>query len=506
MNQTNENLTFPLFLYEYAILEGWEVPEVHLKMAEFLDDYKNWNKRTGCIQAFRGVGKSTLVDLWIVYLLLKQPTLRIQINSADDATAKRTVSECRRMIQRIKRAEHLYNNNLWSASKFSVQGSTDGRNASVSAYGIMSNRTSSRADIVLFDDVEVPKNSKDPANRQRMRENLKEANFILVPGGTKLWVGTPHAQETVLNQVVDAGASSLFIPGMTDAVGEFPHMTGIPAWPERFGNDYIADLQLSVQQDEGGPRRPSKGHFYSQFLLIPTHSDSETFDATRLKYYDSEVMFSPFKDHQEAHLLVENEKRELVSVSCFFDPSRSDRGDDSVLAIIYMDEKGRIYIHSTEAVLGDMDEQVTQICELLKTHRVPLVCVETNGCGLFFPPKLIKELEGTGIGVDEHYSTENKNKRIHEAFNQPLLGRLLYCSEQVKNSKFVSQLSGFNPATRRNEDDFVDSVGNAILRGEPYMLGVGGGTSHIAVDTSWTTSRNKGTEVQMDKFSFGKRG
>jgi hypothetical protein len=409
------------------------------------------------------------------------------------------------MIQRIPRCQHLYDNTLWSATKFSVKGSTDGRNASLTAYGILSNRTSSRADIIVLDDIENPKNSKDADNRRRMRENLREANFILVPGGKKLYVGTPHSSETILNQIENTGCSTLKIPGMTNVEGEFPNMTGTPTWPERFGIEYIADLQQAVQNDEDGPRRPTKGHFFSQFLLIATSSDHDTFDASRLRTYDSDVSFTVHKSNVSACLVADGETREMVSVACWFDPSRSDRGDDSVVAILFTDELGRLYLHRTEAVVGDMDEQVDQIVAMLKEFRVPLISIETNGCGIFFPPKFIKMLEGTGIGVDEKYSTENKNKRIHEAFNQPLLGKLLYVSKQVQNSKFVTQLSDFNPATRRNEDDFIDAAAGTILLDEPYRLGIGGLPATAVVDTSWSRSRDKGTDIEVARFSFGRR-
>ena len=69
------------------------------------------------------------------------------------------------------------------------------------AAGIMSNITSSRADEVQNDDVEVPRNIKTPEARETLRYRLGEQTHILVPGGKKLYIGTPHTHDSLYDEM-----------------------------------------------------------------------------------------------------------------------------------------------------------------------------------------------------------------------------------------------------------------------------------------------------------------
>ena len=71
------------------------------------------------------------------------------------------------------------------------------RDPSMMAVGLMSNATGSRADVIICDDVEVPKNCDSFQKRQDLREKLLEYSFILVPSGMQIFIGTPHTFDTI---------------------------------------------------------------------------------------------------------------------------------------------------------------------------------------------------------------------------------------------------------------------------------------------------------------------
>ena len=56
-----------------------------------LENDINWQGRTGVLEAFRGIGKSSLVGLFIVWKLVNDPTLNFLIISAEDGLAKKMV-------------------------------------------------------------------------------------------------------------------------------------------------------------------------------------------------------------------------------------------------------------------------------------------------------------------------------------------------------------------------------------------------------------------------------
>jgi hypothetical protein len=68
--------------------------------------------------------------------------------------------------------------------------------------GITGQLTGSRADIIIVDDVEVPKNSFTPAMRERIAMLVKEFDAVLKPGGRILYLGTPQVEESLYNILV----------------------------------------------------------------------------------------------------------------------------------------------------------------------------------------------------------------------------------------------------------------------------------------------------------------
>ncbi len=73
MNKNNKNLTFERFFAKWALVNKWDVPAFHWQIVRYLDTYESWNNATGVLQVFRYGGKSSLVALFIIYMLVKNP-------------------------------------------------------------------------------------------------------------------------------------------------------------------------------------------------------------------------------------------------------------------------------------------------------------------------------------------------------------------------------------------------------------------------------------------------
>lgn len=458
---------FRVFFAVWAKLQGWQIPRLHLQIIDFLSKNEDWDNSTGVLQVFRGAAKSTILGLFIVYQLVKDPTTRFLILSADSNTAAKITADTTGIIARHPLAAHLRGSeNTWRQDKFFVTGSNDPRTASVSSYGISSNITGSRADWVVFDDVEVPKNCLTAMLREDLRRRISDTNYILVPGGKRLYVGTPHNEDSIYDETINgSGASSLRIPLLTDTTGDFPNYIGVSAWPERFNEEHIHKLQLNAL---------SRNEFLSQVQLVPKPSEEQMFDPTLLIEYKSEAAI--FTSNRETVLTIGEQR--MVSCSAFWDPSMgSNRSDDSVLAIVYADAAGHYYIHRCLALKGDADEQSEQVKAFALEYHLPKIIVETNGIGNFLPGILKKHLQGTGIVCEGRVTTKNKALKITESFEVPLYAGLLHMHTQVKDSKFFVQFRDFNPRTvGRDKDDYIDSVASAILN-EPIRITRGIGFS-----------------------------
>lgn len=485
-----DKLTFPVFFSAWASLNGWEVPAFHWQVCQFLDNDENWRHFTAVLEVFRGAGKSTIVGLYIVYRLVKDPTLRFLVLSADDRSATRISNDCRSIITRHPWAKHLRGKDTeWKQHRFTVVGATDARNPSVSAHGITSNITSARADIIVYDDVETPKTSSNEEARYHLRQKLQESTHILVPRGKKLYIGTPHSYESIYPEIVAQGCSSLVLPLIINPTGEFPEIRGQSRWPERFDQEDITRRQ----------RTSKKGNFLSQYQLIAVDVEDSFLDPAEVRTYGDEIEFSWAQGQQQAYI---GDTR-LAGVSAFWDPAlagRQRKGDSSVLAIVYSDTAGHYYIHRLISLHGDPDEQCGQVRDAALKWRVPVVQVETNGIGAFLPQVLLKHVRGLGIGVDGIYTSVKKEKKILEALETPLYAGALHIHEEVLKTPFIEQLRDFNPYKSAIHDDFIDAPASAIQAG-PIRIGRGSALGGPVLDRWGEHSGAGDIEVDMARLT-----
>jgi hypothetical protein len=491
--------TFQQFFLVWASIQvpKWDVPDFHFDILDFLSKHANWASNTGVVQIFRGAGKSTIVGLFIVWMLTQDPTLRFLILSADKKTATKITQDVASIIQRHPLARHLHGEEgAWRQDHLVVAGSTDGRNPSLTSWGVMSNITGSRADWIIYDDTEVPKNSQTEAERDALRERLDEATHILVPGGYELFVGTPHSFDSIYPEITGesdkedplrSGSSSLKIPALSDVRGEFPEFDGVPTWPQRFP---VAELQKRARSSH------TKGHFLSQYLLQPYNPDDCVLDPTLVATYTAELDLHTANGATLARI---NGVR-VMSYSCFWDPSSAKlSADDSVLAIIYSTDDGHYYIHRTHKLTGDINDQIVEVMEVMKECDVSHVVIEANGVGEFLPAMFRKAATGRGFTCEAAYANMNKALKIMQAYEVRLSGGFIHAHKSVMDSSFRTQLRDFNHrSVGRSKDDFIDSVASAILR-EPIRLKAGHYGNRASV---WQQNMGSTIEVPMDGLTF----
>jgi hypothetical protein len=489
--------TFHQFFAVWAGMQkpAWAIPHFHIEILDFLSDYKSWDNNTGLLQVFRGAAKSTIVGLWIVYLLTQDPTLRILVLSADKKTAGKITTDVATIVERHPLAKHLHGKeNVWRADTLMVNGSTDGRNPSVTSWGVMSNITGARADIIIYDDTEVPKNSRTEVEREKLREKLDEPTHILVPGGYELFVGTPHSHDSIYTEVAGestveepfrTGCSQLKIPVMSDIKGEFPFLSGTPIWPERFS-------QSEIDKKQRGSA--TKGHFLSQYLLLPYNPAETRLDPTLISQYIYDLNVHTANGSTVARI---GESR-VMGYSCVWDPSMgTTTSDDSVLGIVFTTEDGHYYVHRAVKVTGSPEEQCRKVREVMRACEVSHVQIENNGPGAMLPYIFRSQAGGSGLTCEGVPTIQNKAMKILEAYEVRLVGGLIHAHKSVMDTPFRTQLRDFSTSTSgRGKDDYIDVIAMAILaqpirirsaaygnRQSQWQSAVSGGSIECAVDT-----------------------
>lgn len=501
-------VSFATFFLMWAQRMQWTVPDVHWVVVNWLD-----NKGPHAVlRCFRGFGKSTIIDIYFAWKIYRNPCWRILLQSEADNTALKNSRDVQNILRNHPLTRGLLEDTGTVESWWTFDGKEfDPRNPQFFAKGVLSNVTGSRADEIVNDDVEVPRNITTPELREKLRYRLGEQTHIAVPGAHKLFIGTPHAFDSLYDDEQDKGADCLTIPLFTrdhriaEAKGrkefnvdfhpkyvfagigktakllrplvdylycdgvirfaEVPRATidlySENAWPERF--DRTEMLKRRVQTR-------TLGEWDGQYMLRAKPVHQLRLDPDRIREYDCEITFRHANRTTTAYL----GGVRLTGGACYWDVATGKaKGDDSALSLMLQDVRGHYYWHLCDGLTGDLAEfndagqicggQVWQIRDHVIRFNIPRVTVEVNGPGSFAGKLLRQALKGLLCAVVEHVVTGNKQQRILEGLEGPITSGFLWAHTRVLDGPMYGQMRDFNPALTKQSDDFLDSGTGAIL-------------------------------------------
>lgn len=507
---------FAAFYLVYAETLNWVVPDFHLDVCDFLEDYGT----LGLLMMPRGHGKSTILDIYNAWKLYSNPDHLILHQGATDDDAYKVSRGTQQVLERhplcvifkVQKARG-------ELQKWWVSGSTDVRHGSIHARGILSNVTGSRANEIQNDDVEVPGNIGTPEAREKLRYRLGEQGFILIPGGQRLFVGTPHTHDSLYTDIKRLGAKCMILKmyenekrfeSVSEAIVDFDpvyifsgigsqakllkeginyqwiqqgksykiifteqhyliDVYGEALWPERFTPAVMEERRKECR---------TINEWDSQYQLHAKPIGDVRLDPEKLIAYDCE----PVLRRANGRYIMMLGERQIVGMTCRWDPSSGNtKSDVSAVTLVLHDDLGNKYWHRSIALKGEViitDDfgevtggQVWQLCDLIEEYSIPSVTIETNGIGKFAPASLKAALKKRKLrcGVNEHNSVGQKNKRILDGIEGPLVSGLLWAHVSVldthegeNTSVQFKQMRMFNPAITDQEDDYLDSLAGAI--------------------------------------------
>lgn len=455
-----EKTSFPDFLKDWNEQQNQTTPEIHLKLALWLE--QKWLRGDArlLVMAFRGFGKSSVVGVFCTWLLYRNPDLRILVLAADLALARKMVRQVKRIIEKHPLTKELKPTRIdqWADERFTLKRTLELRDPSMLAKGITTNLTGARADVIICDDVEVPKTSNTAYKREELRERLLELDFILTPDGAMIYVGTPHHYNTIYADELRQGEERIFLTGYERTVTPVLNEAGESAWPERFSLE-----KIEAHKAQSGPAK-----FMSQMMCEPTSYTDGRFSTEHIDIYDDELSYN--ESSRQPVLTIG--KRKMVTGVAWWDPAYgSEKGDHSVVAVVFKDTQGHHWLHHVQAVrvnphsvISEMDQQCAQVAKILEDHFAPNIMVETNGIGMFLPGHLRKYLRDHSISsrVDDIASTQAKNTRIFEGFESTISARTLHVHRSTVSNGFLRQLQEWIPTKKGQRDDILDAVAGAI--------------------------------------------
>jgi hypothetical protein len=457
--------------FQYFVARLWDflmLPEptpVQNDMADFL---QHGPKRI-LIEAFRGAGKSWITSAYVLWLLFNDPQLRILVVSAnkDRATAFSTFTK--RLITEVPVLQYLQpvptKNQRDSFEAFDVAPARAHQAPSVKSAGILGQITGSRANVIIADDIEVPKNSYTPGMRERLSEVIKEFSAIILPGDESriIYLGTPQTEASIYNLLPERGFQTRIWPArypdenwmmayaekvapwIKERLDKGLKKVGDPVDPARFN-------ELDLIEREGDYGRTG---FALQFMLDTRLSDELKFPlkhrdliVTDIDNEKAPVKLSYGSDPKLMHkdlplvgftgdayyrpfFISEEEWQNYQGAVLAIDPA--GRGKDetgyAVVKMLY----GRLFVSECSGFLGGYEEpNLRKLAMVAKKHRVNEILVESNfGDGMWtrlFSPILNKIYPCT---VTEVKHTFQKELRIIDTLEPVMNQHKLIISPDV---------------------------------------------------------------------------
>ena len=360
-------------------------------------------------------------------------------------------------------------NNKWTDVEWTVHGAQISGSPTVKSVGITGSITGTRADLIIGDDDEDPKNSFTVDQREKLKERVREFEDIRKAdegqgaNSEVLILGTPQCYESLYEHMASIGYKfriwpsrypqldevrsyrGQLCPELENELYEDDSRQGAPTDPQRFTHEELVErelkqgkarhqlqFQLNTELSDANryPLKLSDLIVYTPNMFVAprqlSHSRSKEFEISDLKNvgFSSDRWRRPsYFDNQQ----MPYERKILVS-----DPS--GRGGDEHGWAILGTLMGYIYLLDAGGFEGGYDEQTVLIplAKKAKEWDVHVFVSESNfGDGIFtelFKPVLYRYHK---CQVEEVRNNTQKEKRIIDTL-EPLMARhRLVVSEDV---------------------------------------------------------------------------
>ena len=169
----------------------------------------------------RGTFKSSICSVsYPIWLLLRDPNVRILLDSELYSNSKNLLREIREHLQQpeVESLFGRFRSSTWNEGEITIaQRSVIHKEASVTASGIGSEKTGMHYSVIIADDLNSPSNSGTLEGRQKVIMHHRYNQAILEPNGIMIVVGTRYSSNDipghVLQSLEEARVAKQSVPG-----------------------------------------------------------------------------------------------------------------------------------------------------------------------------------------------------------------------------------------------------------------------------------------------------
>jgi hypothetical protein len=406
------------------------------QMADWL---QNGPRRRG-VRAFRGAAKTWVTLGYCLWRLFRNKNDRILLVSKSERHSKDSLYMVRKWIGQVSFLQHMTPDRAAgqrdSALQFDVRQSDSDRTPSFTAASVTGQITGSRSTCIISDDVETNQSTLTLDSRTRLREEVKEYDNILIPGGDIIFLGTPHHEESLYDKLEESGYVFQSWPAQYPTVGNEPRdlapgikaalasgdaSAGDSVWPERFSLDELIEREASEGRSTYAMQYLMLTHLgddlryplkLSDVIVFPVQKEKAPLTiawGTRNDHGGSTKMEELRSlgfggDGYHAPIMFDKQWSYYTGTYMWIDPS--GRGKDKTAYAIVSHLNGYLWVKAVGGWQGGYQKEVLEgLAYQAKIHDVRTVFVEENfGQGMFtalFEP--ILQAAFTEAGVSEEF-------------------------------------------------------------------------------------------------------
>ena len=306
----------------------------------------------------RGHMKSKLVAYRAAWWITKYPETTICYLSATADLAEKQLYQIKQIIDSPKYRQYWPEmvhpdegkREKWAVAEISVdhpRRKLEGvRDPTVKAVGVTSNFTGFHADVVILDDMVVPKNAYTEEGRDKVSSAYSQLASIENPGALEWAVGTRYHPKDIYNAMLNMKAE------IFDDNGELIEETEIYEvfqrevesggeflWPrqtrhdgKKFGFDQNVLAQIK------GKYTGDITQFYAQYYNNPNSSENSPIGSDKFQYYERSRL-----QQREGDWYIADRKLNIAA-SIDFAFSLAKKADYTALVVVGVDSQGNYYI------------------------------------------------------------------------------------------------------------------------------------------------------------------
>lgn len=472
--------TFRDFMADMMVEIGFSATDMQKDIA----DYLQFGPQYLMVQAQRGEAKTTITAMFAVYCLIHDPRFRVLIVSAGGKTANEIATLIQRIITTVDILECMRpdanNGDRTSVEAFDLHYSLKGidKSPSVACIGITGNLPGKRADLLIADDIESPKNSLTAANREMLLLLSLEFTSIC-SNGRIIYLGTPQTGESIYNTLEGRGFTVRIWPGRYPTMAEMENYGNnlAPYLIRKMVSDPLLRIGGGLTGNKGQPTDPvllgeeslckkemqGVAYFQLNYMLNTALSDAQRYplkleniivlkgdgrhfpdsivrgmSARETKAFTSSgIGFQLALPHAISETL-----NKPQGIHMQIDPAGGGKNGDETAWAVTAFYNGNVFVLSCGGMQGGSTLAVLEkLADVAALYQVNQMSIEKNmGYGLFaqvFLPILRKKWKGN---IDEPFVTGQKEVRIIGSL-EPVMNRgsLIFMESVIEEDSLLTE-------------------------------------------------------------------